>query len=50
MYASLLGMSGALHLGIFDQPAEQVFFSNLLAGCRLPMKLKYRRELEKRKE
>jgi len=30
MYASLLGMSGALHLDIFDQPAQRVFFSNLL--------------------
>jgi hypothetical protein len=29
-YASLLGISGALHLDVFDQPAEQVFFSDLL--------------------
>src|SRR4030043_203850 len=28
MYASLLGISGALHLSIFDQPEQQVFFSN----------------------
>jgi hypothetical protein len=32
MYASLLGISGALHLGVFDQPAWQVLFSNLLEG------------------
>jgi hypothetical protein len=31
MYASLFGISGALHLDIFEQPEEQVFFSNLLA-------------------
>jgi hypothetical protein len=30
MYASLLGISDALHLDVFDQPAMQVFFSNLL--------------------
>jgi hypothetical protein len=24
VYASLLGISGALHLGVFDQPAKQV--------------------------
>ena len=30
MYASLLGISGALHMGIFDQPAQQIVFSNLL--------------------
>ena len=30
MYTSLLGISGALHLGVFDQPAWQVLFSNLL--------------------
>ena len=29
-YASLLRISGALHLGIFEQPAENDFFSNLL--------------------
>jgi hypothetical protein len=29
MYASLLGISDALHLAVFDQPALQVFFSNL---------------------
>ena len=32
MYDSLLGISGALHLGIFDQPARQLFFSILLAS------------------
>jgi len=32
MYASFLGISGALHLGVFDQPAWQVLFSNLLEG------------------
>jgi hypothetical protein len=26
MYASLLGISGALHLLVFDQPAEQVLY------------------------
>jgi hypothetical protein len=30
MYASLLGISDALHLDVFDQPALQLFFSNLL--------------------
>jgi hypothetical protein len=25
MYASLLGISGALHFDVFDQPARQVF-------------------------
>jgi hypothetical protein len=25
LYASLLGISGALHLDVFDQPARQVF-------------------------
>jgi hypothetical protein len=29
-YASLLRISGALHLCIFDQPAENNFFNNLL--------------------
>jgi hypothetical protein len=27
MYASLFGISDALHLPVFEQPAEQVFFS-----------------------
>jgi hypothetical protein len=30
MYASLLGISGALHLDVFDHPARQSFFSNVL--------------------
>ena len=30
MYASLFGISGALHLDIFEQPEQHVFFSNLL--------------------
>ena len=30
VYASLLGISGALHLDVFDQPAQEVFFSGLL--------------------
>jgi len=30
MYASLLGISGALHLDIFDQPVQQVFLGDLL--------------------
>ena len=29
-YASLLRISGALHLGIFEQPAKNDFFSKLL--------------------
>src|SRR3990172_9570347 len=36
-YASLLRISGALHLGIFERPAKNDFFSNLLGGhvsCR----------------
>jgi len=28
MYASLFEMSGALHLDVFEQPEEKVFFSN----------------------
>jgi len=30
MYASFLGISDALHLDIFQEPAQQLFFSNLL--------------------
>jgi len=33
MYAALLRISGALHLGIFEQPAENDFFRNLLEGA-----------------
>ena len=29
MYASLFGISGALHLDLFEQPEHQVFFGNL---------------------
>jgi hypothetical protein len=35
MYASFLGISGALHLNIFQQPAHQVFFSNLLVQVEI---------------
>ena len=30
MYASLLGISGALYLSVFEQPVSRVFFSTLL--------------------
>ena len=30
MYVSFLGLSGALHLVVFEQPVQQEFFSNLL--------------------
>ena len=30
MYASLLGISGVLHLDVLDQPAKQGFFSDPL--------------------
>jgi len=30
MYASLLRISGALYLGLFDQPVKNEFFSKLL--------------------
>jgi len=33
-YASLLRISGALHLGIFEQPMKIEFFSNLLILLR----------------
>jgi hypothetical protein len=29
MYASLFQISGALHLDVFEQPEEKVFFGNL---------------------
>jgi hypothetical protein len=29
MYVSLLGVSGALYLSVFEQPASRVFFNNL---------------------
>jgi len=31
-YASLIKISGALHLGIFEHPGENHFFSSLLEG------------------
>jgi len=31
MYASLFGISGALHLVAFEQPAKQVLISNVSA-------------------
>ena len=30
MYASLFGVSGAFHLDVFEQPEQQLFFSNLV--------------------
>jgi len=30
MYASLLGISDALYLGVFEQPVSKGFFGNLL--------------------
>jgi len=30
MYASLCEVSGALHLDVFEQPEQEVFFRNLL--------------------
>jgi hypothetical protein len=33
-YASFLMISGALHLGIFEQPAENVFFNKPLVSYR----------------
>ncbi|HSB05675.1 MAG TPA: hypothetical protein VLK23_10820 [Thermodesulfobacteriota bacterium] len=35
-YASLLRISGALHLGIFEQPVENDFFSGLLVFVNDP--------------
>src|SRR3972149_4048519 len=34
MYVSLLRISGALHLGIFEQPAENKFLNKLLKSVR----------------
>jgi hypothetical protein len=34
-YASFLRISGALHLGIFEQPAKNDFFSNLLGSLSI---------------
>ena len=33
-YASFLRISGALHLGVFEQPTKIEFFSNLLGWTR----------------
>jgi hypothetical protein len=38
MYASLLGISGALHLDVFDQPAQPIFFTDLLGKKYLKLK------------
>jgi hypothetical protein len=32
-YASLLRISGALHLGIFEHPAKDEFFSKMFGSC-----------------
>jgi hypothetical protein len=32
MYASFLGISGALHLDVFDQPSAWVFFGERVIG------------------
>jgi len=45
MYFSFLGISGALHLGIFQQPAQQGFFSNLLECESLVFRLQQNKEL-----
>jgi hypothetical protein len=53
MYASLLGLSDALHLDAFDQPAQQLFFVTMKSGpCgsrthdqRIKSPLLYRTEL-----
>jgi hypothetical protein len=36
MYASLLGISGALYLGVFEQPASTGFFSNPPGNSSIP--------------
>jgi hypothetical protein len=33
MYDSLLGIAGALHLDVFDQPAKMMFFSEKIGGA-----------------
>jgi hypothetical protein len=35
MYASLFGISGALHLDVFEQPEQRMFFSNLVVKGNL---------------
>jgi len=41
MYASLFGISGALHLDVFDQPATKSFFITLpvISGVLLSIQL-----------
>jgi hypothetical protein len=34
-YASLLTISGALHLSIFEHPTKTTFFSNLIAAHKM---------------
>jgi hypothetical protein len=34
MYASFLRISRALHLDVFEQPAENYFFNNLLGRLK----------------
>jgi hypothetical protein len=36
MYVSLLGISGALYLIVFEQPASSDFFNVLLVFCNMP--------------
>ena len=43
---SLFGISGALHLDVFEQPDHQVFFSNLVEKEGSPCRVK-ERHLEK---
>ncbi len=49
MYASFLGMSGALHLDIFRQPAHKVFLSNLLV-LQFAITLRYFRDRNRSKK
>jgi hypothetical protein len=50
MYASLLGISGALHLNVFEQPANPIkrfpglCFAGLLSDC---IQLSYRELIER---
>jgi len=39
MYVSFLGMSGALYLGVFEQPASRVFSTTLLEDRLCPIDL-----------
>ena len=38
MYASVLAISGALHLDVLDQPAQPIFFTDLLGKKYLQLK------------